>query len=335
MLQIVKHRKIPFIFSSILFVTSLGLLATFGLKLGIDFTGGTLMEVSFSEERPAVEQVEETLAPLEIDGLTVQPAGEDAYILKMAFISEDQHQEVLGNLRSAFEQAEDTTLVDEPIDPAKVGKDVEGETVIVDTEGGQQMLAQKVFEERIETIGPSVSSQLRNIAIYTGGSVIFAIIIYVAYAFRKVSRPVQSWKYGITAIIALIHDVVIVMGVFALLGAYAGVEVNIPFVVALMTVLGYSVNDTIVVFDRVREVLIKDGYQKFEETVNKGVNGTLVRSLNTSLTTLLVLGALYFFGGAGIKHFSLALIIGIISGTYSSIFLASPLLVVWSRLKRK
>jgi len=327
MLQIVKHRNIPFIFSSILFVTSIVLVATYGLKLGIDFTGGTLMEVSFTESRPAVEEVEASLNPLELDGLSIQPAGEDNYILKMAFISEEKHQEVLASLRSSFEQAGEvaTDIAGEP---------VEGPLEEESTEFEEVALEQKVLENRIETIGPSVSSQLRNIATYTGLAVVLAIIIYVAYAFRKVSRPVQSWKYGVTAIIALIHDVALVMGIFALLGHFAGVEVNIPFVVALLTILGYSVNDTIVVFDRVREVLIQDGYQKFEQTVNKGVNGTLVRSFNTSVTTLLVLLALFFFGGIGIKYFSLALIIGIITGTYSSIFLASPLLVVWSKFKR-
>jgi preprotein translocase subunit SecF len=159
--------------------------------------------------------------------------------------------------------------------------------------------------------------------------VVVAIILYVAYAFRKVSKPISSWKYGIAAIVALIHDVTIVMAVFAILGKTAGVEVDIPFVVALLTILGYSVNDTIVVFDRVRESLLGRVGSNFEENVNTGVNKSITRSINTSLTTLVVLVSLYFFGGASVQYFALALIIGIIAGTYSSIFLASPLLVAW------
>ena len=193
----------------------------------------------------------------------------------------------------------------------------------------------KVLEERVDVIGPAISSHLRSRAFSAAIAVVIAIILYVAYAFRKVSEPVKSWKYGIAAIVALVHDVTITMAVFALLGYYLGVEIDIPFVVALLTILGYSVNDTIVVFDRVRENLLHDGPNRFAQTVNEGVNGTLVRSMNTSITTLLVLFALFFFGGATIKFFSLALIIGIALGTYSSIFLASPLLVVWNEWGKK
>lgn len=320
MLEIVKYKKIPFVVSGIVFLTSVFLLVTLGLKPGIDFTGGSLMEISFVQDRPAITEVEEAITPLALGNVQVQPVDADGYLIRMQFLSENEHQQVLSSLRDAF------PLVVEGVEPTMIQENVELE-VISGTEFN-------VIEKRVETIGPSISTQLKSRAWQIGFTVVFAIIFFIAYAFRKVSRPVSSWKFGITAIIALIHDVTITMGVFALLGHYAGVEVNIPFVVALLTILGYSVNDTIVVFDRIRENLMKKGAGKFEACVVKGVNETLVRSLNTSATTLLVLISLFLFGGLSIKYFALALIVGAIVGTYSSIFLASPLLVVWERMGR-
>ena len=319
-MDIIGKKNIFFAFSSLLVLTSIFLLFTFGLKPGIDFTGGSLMEISFSGERPGQVEVQEVLDTFDI-GAQVQAAGEHGYILKMRFITEDEHQEILGALRESFE----TTESEDSRDAQIVAKD--GEEVAVAE-------SNRLLEERVETIGPAISAHLRSRAWKAGVAVVIAIILYIAYAFRKVSKPVQSWKFGVSAIIALVHDVLIVMGVFALLGHLYGVEVDIPFVVALLTILGYSVNDTIVVFDRVRETLIAHRGKEFDFIVNTGVNGTLQRSFNTSITTLLVLSALFFFGGASIHYFSLALIIGIISGTYSSIFLASPLLSIWYRLKK-
>lgn len=293
-LPIIEKRNIAFGVSGILFAASVAVLFIYGLKPGIDFTGGSLIEVTFTQTRPDITEVQEALAPLEYGNALVQPADEEGMLLKMRFLSEPEHQAVLTALRDAFEEGEN-----------------------------------RVLEDRIDTIGPAISSQLRSRALYAGLTVVIAIIFYVAYAFRKVSEPVRSWKYGVAAIVALVHDVTITMAAFALLGAFLGVEIDIPFVVALLTILGYSVNDTIVVFDRVRENLLIDGPKRFAETVNRGVNETLIRSLNTSVTTLIVLGALFLFGGDSIHYFSLALIIGIALGTYSSIFLASPLLVEW------
>lgn len=351
-MNIIKHKKVPFTISSILVVTSFVLLLTLGLKPGIDFTGGSLLEVSFTEERSSIQAIEESLAGFDLGEIKVQPAGEDNMILRMRFITEDEHQTVLEALRTSFplSDTEGVDAVDEGEEIAVVDEDGAisisgdgGEMEVLELtlgEDGQieQMQAAPVLsiiEERVETIGPSISAHLKERALEIGIAVLIAIILYVAYAFRKVSKPVSSWKFGLTAVIALIHDVMIVVGVFALLGHFLGVEVNIPFVVALLTILGYSVNDTIVVFDRIRENLIKFGYAKYEYIVNKGVNETLVRSFNTSLTTLIVLLALFFFGGETIKYFALALIVGAVAGTYSSIFLASPLLVVWERLGKK
>jgi len=310
MINLIKYKKIPFIISSVLFVVSVIILLTIGLRPGIDFTGGSLLEVSFTETRPNTQEVRDSLSQIEFDlgDPVIQLSEEKNMLIRTKFVNEDEHQQVLSTLRESFE-------------------------VQVDEEAG--IVENKVWEERIETIGPAISAHLKSRAVYAVLAVVIAIVIYVAYAFRKVSKPVQSWKYGISAVIALIHDVTLTMAIFALLGKYLNVEIGIPFVVALLTILGYSVNDTIVVFDRVRENLIKRTADKFSEMVNLGVNQTFVRSINTSVTTLVVLFALFLFGGESIKYFALALIVGIASGTYSSIFLASPLLVVWEQLKNK
>ena len=334
MLNIIENKKIPFIISTILFVVSLIIVLTIGLKPGIDFTGGSLIELTFTEKRPEIVEIKSALSELELDlgEPVIQPSEDKNMLIRLRFVNEEEHQMILAKLREKFEINADMPVVQvEPGDEAVILEIGEAQTTADVSEEGQ-IKENKVWEERIETIGPAISSQLRSRAIYAVIAVVIAIVIYVAYAFRKVSRPVQSWKYGIAAVIALIHDVFIVLGVFALLGHFLNVEVGIPFVVALLTILGYSVNDSIVVFDRVRENLIKRSADNFPEMVNLGVNQTIVRSLNTSVTTLVVLFALFLFGGESIKYFALALIIGIASGTYSSIFLASPLLVVWQEI---
>jgi preprotein translocase subunit SecF len=295
-LKIIKLKKIPYIISSIMFVASLLILGIIGLKPGIDFTGGTLMQVQFSETRPDITEIQESLAALPTLGaVTVQPVTDKKEsVLKMRFVTEDERQEVVRTLQNSFETETNS-----------------------------------VVQIRLDVIGPSISSHLRSRALMAAFAVMFAIVAFVAYAFRKVSSSVASWKYGLTAIAALVHDVVITMGVFSLLGYFFGIEIDIPFVVALLTIMGYSVNDTIVVFDRIRETQLTSKNKKFDQIVEEGVSGTLVRSLNTSITTLLVLFSLFFFGGDSIHYFSLTLIIGIVLGTYSSIFLASPLLYEW------
>ena len=190
-----------------------------------------------------------------------------------------------------------------------------------------------VDELRFESVGPSIGQELKTKAVYAVVIALVAIILYIAWAFSKVSKPVASWKYGLTAIIALAHNIIIVLGVFAVLGRFFDVEVNTPFVAAILTILGYSVNDTIVVFDRIRENLPKSD-EDFETTVNLSVNQSLSRSINTSATTLIVLLSVLFLGGATIQAFMLALSIGVFVGTYSSLFLASPLLVVWEKFKK-
>lgn len=292
MVNIIGHRKINLGLSLSLFLVSMVALAVFGLKPGIDFTGGSLLEARFTETVPNQVDASAALAGLKLESLSAQTTGEKGLLLRTKFLTEGEHQDLLAALRAKFENENN-----------------------------------KVMEISFQTIGPAISSQLKQRTIYAIIAVLLGIIVYIAYTFRRVSKPVASWKYGLSAIIALIHDVCITIGVFAVLGRYFGVEVDIPFVVALLTILGYSVNDTIVVFDRIRENLIRRSNDDFSGTVNFAINETFARSINTTLTTLLTLAALFFFGGETIKYFSLALLIGIFLGAYSSIFVASPLLV--------
>ena len=303
-IRIIQNRNKFFIFSTILVVMSILSLAIWGLKLGIDFTGGSLLEVHVSNDYNLSAQNVSNLIKQkmpDIGEVRVQPT-EDGFLLRMKSLSEEEHQEVLAVLQKSV---------------AKTGRD-------------------RLVEKRFESIGPIIGQELKTKALWAIGLSLIVIILFVAIAFRKVSKPVQSWKYGIGAIIALTHDVLIVIGVFSVLGHFfLGFEADILFVTALLTILGYSVNDTIVVYDRTRENLIYNPQQTFEDTINKSVNETVARSINTGLTTLFVLLALYFLGGATIKNFVLALMIGTVIGTYSSIFIASPLLVVWQKLKKR
>lgn len=302
MYNIIQRRKIWLTLSSIVVGLSIIALIIWQLNFGIDFTGGSLLEVKFLETRPTVIEVQEKLADLNLGSLTVQPVGSDNLIVRFQDISEEKHQEVLRRLGE---------IVPTP-DPSQEG----------------------IEELRFDSVGPSIGQELKRKSLYAIIAVLVAIVLYIAWAFRKVSKPVASWKYGLTAVIALFHDVIIVLGVFAVLGRFFDIEINTAFVAAILTVLGYSVNDTIVVFDRVRENLPRSD-EDFEGTINISVNQTLRRSINTSLTTLLVLLSIFFFGGPTIRDFVLALSIGVFIGTYSSIFLASPILVVWEKLKSR
>ncbi|PJE58322.1 MAG: protein translocase subunit SecF [Candidatus Portnoybacteria bacterium CG10_big_fil_rev_8_21_14_0_10_36_7] len=296
MLRIIQNRKYYFFISGVLVLASLISIGMFGLKLGIDFTGGSLMEITFLENQPANNIVTEKLLPFELGEINLQPAGEKDLILRLKEVDEDTHQKILQTLEDEFKGVE---------------------------------------EQRFESVGPVIGQELKSRSFYGIIMVLIAIISYIAFAFRKVSRPVASWKFGVAAIIALFHDVIIPVGVFSLLGHYKGVEVGLLFVTALLTVLGFSVHDSIVVFDRIRETLRREGGAHFEGVANKSVNITIARSLNTSFTTLLVLVTIFLFGGETIKYFALTLIIGIVAGTYSSIFIASTVLAWWEGRRKK
>ena len=293
MFNFTRYRKIYFIFSGLLIITAIVFLAVFGLKLGIDFTGGSILELEYQNERPANQEIRENLEELDLGTVQVQPTGEKGVILRMKDISEQTHQQVLSQLRK---------------------------------EGG-------IEEMRFELIGPTIGEELKSKTKIVTLVVLLSIVIYIALAFRRVQRPLRSWQYGIASLVALFHDTLIPLGVFAFLGRFYGVEITIPVITALLAVLGYSINNTVVVFDRIRENLFKGG-ESYEEVVDRSLTQTLSRQVNTSLTTLFVVTAIFFFGGETLKYFSLTLIVGIIAGTYSSIFLAGPFLVSWLRGRR-
>ncbi|MDP3900127.1 MAG: protein translocase subunit SecF [bacterium] len=296
-MNIIAKSKIWLSIMLVVTLTSIIFFVVFGLKLGIDFTGGSLLEVNFSSQRPDKEQIEKALSGLNLGGVLVQPVDEANILLRFKDVDEDTHQRVLESLKS------------------------------LSADGG-------IEELRFESVGPSVGKELKRRSVYAMVIVLIVIIAYIAWSFRKVSKPLASWKYGVAAVVALFHDVLLVIGVFSILGRYYGVEVDVAFIAAILTVLGYSINDTIVVFDRIRENLPRSN-EDFAGTVNTSINQTLVRSLNTSITTLLVLVAIFFFGGDSIHYFVLALIIGISAGAYSSIFIASPIVVEWEKMQKK
>ncbi|MDP2708476.1 MAG: protein translocase subunit SecF [bacterium] len=298
--KIIQKRNIWLGVSVGMFVVCLAAILVWGLKLGIDFTGGSLLEVRFIGSRPEVNQVEASLADLKLGSLIVQPVGDNDLMLKFQETKEETHQAILGALT----------------DLAKSNNQDDN-----------------IEELRFESVGPSIGRELKIKSLWAIFFALIAMLAYITYAFRKVSKPVASWKYATSAIIAMLHDAVITVGIFAILGHFYGLEINIAFVAAILTVIGYSVHDSIVVFDRTRENLPKSN-EDFAGTVNTSLNQTLVRSIHTSLTSLLVLLAIIIFGGASIRTFVLALAIGIFAGTYSSIFVASPMLVVWERWKK-
>ncbi len=296
MLQIIQKRKYAYFLSGLLTLGSVVLIVLWGLNLGIDFKGGTLMEVRFSVEPvPGVQEVETSLSQLKLQSLTIQPTENQGMLLRYLASDENANEQVLAQLTG---------------------------------------LDKDIVQLRTDFIGGSVSDQIKKNA-FTGIVLSIAgIAFYIAWAFRRVSGVVTSWEYGLGAVIALAHDIIIVIGLFAFLGRYYGVEVGVPFIAALLTILGYSVNDTIVVYDRVRENLMRSSHKEdFENIVNRSLNETMGRSINTSMTVIITLVAIVLFGGDSIRYFGVALLAGVLFGTYSSIYIASALLV--SRYKMK
>ncbi len=297
-MTIINHRKIFFTLSAVLVLGSIIAMIVFGLNFGIDFKGGSLLEVSYQTARPTPEIIKQGLDNLGLGAYILSPSGNSNYILKTGEITPAEKPLVM----SAF----------------------------------QKDLANPAKEESFSSIGPVVGSQLKNKAYVAIILVIICIVLFITFAFRKVSHPVASWKYGLATIVALFHDVIIPTGVFVVWTHFHGGEIDLLFVTALLAILGYSVHDTIVVFDRVRENLkVGSGKETFTETVGKSVTQTFGRSINTSLTIFLALIALYFIGGTSTKDFAFVLLVGIITGTYSSIFVASPLLVTLEKLQKK
>jgi preprotein translocase subunit SecF len=294
---IIKNKAIFLTLSAIIVLGSLLAVAVYGLKLGIDFKGGTLLELSYTTGRPNTDMVRSVLAQNTVEDAVVQEVGTN-----------------------------DLSIKSRPLDDAQRTALVAGLSM-----DGAYPLTQKSFT----SIGPSVGKELTQKAVVAIILVVVAIVLYIAFAFRSVSKPVSSWKYGLIAITTLVHDVAIPSGVFALLGHFRGAEVDTLFVVALLTVLSLSVSDTIVIFDRIRENLKNAKGESFAAIVGRSLEQSFVRSISTSLTVILVLVALFFFGPATTTNFALVLIVGMFFGTYSSIFVASPLLVLVEKWQKK
>lgn len=293
-MNVIALRKVWYGLSGVLVGGSILALAVFGLKQGIDFTGGSELSVRF-KQRPTPVATEQALSSLNLGAMTVQPVGDTDMNVRLKSLDEAGHQQVIAALNNAY-----------------------GTTT----------------ELQFTSIGPTVGQELRSKSISALLIVFLAILSFVAWSFRKVSMPVKSWTYGLITIFTAFHDVIVPIGLFAVLGHFYGVEIGTPFIAAVLTIMGYSINDTIVVLDRIRENLQRTG-GTFEEIVERSVQQTMLRSFNTSMTTLLAMAAVYFFGGASVKDFALALIVGIATGTYSSIFIASPMLVTWQKMMAK
>ena len=288
-MNIVTNRKTFYAISIILVVASFVALAIWGLKPGIDFTGGTIIEVAYSTNRPDQSTILTSLATVD-PMASVRPSGTSEYIVRMKAIDQDQKSAVMSAL--SLNGVASTTV--------------------------------KTFD----SIGPILGVEALKKSVVSVLFVLLGIVLYITWAFRKVSEPVSSWKYGLVAVVSLAHDIIIPLGAFSILGRYLGYEVDTLFVTALLVILGFSVHNTIVVFDRVRENLKHASSKKpFTEIVGESISQTFTRSMNTSLTVIIALVALYIFGGFSTEHFSLALIIGIAAGTFSSVFIGSPLLV--------
>ncbi len=294
-MNLVKNRKLYFGISIALMIPGIFFILFSGLKPSIEFTGGSRLDVTYSGGVDT-GKIGEISKKIKINFHSVRKIDQDSYSIRTSPIDLTQKNTFLSEIQKNYKGLK---------------------------------------EESFETVGPTIGSETQLNALKSVVIASLAITFFIAIAFRKVSKPVASWKYGIAAVIALLHDVIIVVGLFAFLGYFFSVEVDSLFITALLTVMGFSVHDTIVVFDRIRENLTRNFDKSFEEVVNDSMLETLNRSLNTSLTVLIVLFALLLFGGESIRWFVLALLVGMISGTYSSIFTASQIIVTWYEWDKK
>lgn len=290
-MDIISKKYIYFAISLIVIIPGIVSLILFGLNLSIDFTGGSRITLSFPNKisNQVVKDVRDALNSEKIKTSTLETSNK-LLIVRTEPLSQKQHGQLVSNFDKKFKN---------------------------------------VKWEQFETIGPTIGKETTENAIKAVVLASILIVVYIAWSFRKVPKPASSFRFGVCAIIALVHDILVVVGVFSILGHFFGVEADSLFVTALLTVIGFSVHDTIVVFDRIRENLRRLSSIPFNKVVNESILQTMGRSLNTSLTVILVLIALLLFGGESIRWFVVVLLIGIISGTYSSIFNASPLLVIW------
>jgi len=317
---LIANKKILLAITLCVMVASTTIIATLGLNLGIDFTGGSLTEVSY-QSAPDKSEVENIVNTQDLGGISVRKSvdetGRDAFLVQTRDLSEAERLEL--------------------------------NTAVTSLGAGGDVV-------RFTSVGPVIGQELKDKAIYALFAVVLIIVSYVAFAFRGIGTPVSSWVYGAITIFSLVHDVLIATALMSVLGYVAGIEVDVLFVMALLAILGYSVNDTIVVFDRVRENLMANRTEKrtkreeagiayedveysltkpYGEIVGASIKDTLARSINTSMTTFVALVALYFIGSDATQTFALILMVGVFFGTYSSICIASPLVVIYSEWRNK
>ncbi|MBI2046527.1 MAG: protein translocase subunit SecF [Parcubacteria group bacterium] len=300
---IIKYRKFFILLSVAFMLLSAASIVIWRPSFGIDFIGGAMFEVSYPEGRPDSALVRDALSVLGV--VSIQEIGNNGYVIRTKNLTEKDREEAMS---------------------------------LLSFNGTKQ-----VTEDRFSSIGPTIGAELRQKAWIAILAVIVAIILFIAFSFRRVTTAlrasgimeISSWTFGVAAVIALVHDIMIPTAVFAFLGR----DIDTLFVMALLALLGFSVHDTIVVFDRVRENVILDREARtkkpFAEIVGQSISQTLIRSINTSVTVLFVLLTLFFIGAESTRYFALTLSIGVIAGTYSSIFFASPLLVLWAEYKAK
>lgn len=295
MLDVIKYRKVYLGISVILIILSLAMVVIFGLKPGIDLKGGTEWQVSVQKSDATEVSIKTSLEAVSGGvGLSVKQSSDGSFIIHLPNLSEGEHEKYAEALKKDFGD---------------------------------------VNEKNFSSIGPAVGSELKKKAIWAIVLVMVGISIFIAWAFRKVSEPVKSWKYGLVTLFSLFHDVSIPAGLLAILGYWKGIEIDTNFIVALLVVMGFSVHDTIVVFDRIRENLTVNRGKKIDlgEIIKFSVKETFARSVNTSLTLIIVLAVLLIFGPPSLFYFILTILVGTIFGTYSSIFVASPLLYIWQK----
>lgn len=298
MIDFIGKKWLFFAISGIVIIPGIISLLMWGLRLSIDFTGGTLLEIrneNFAQPQK-LEAVKKIFINNGVQISTVTKSGVNTYIFRTKEFNQQKNESIKKEIEKSFGQVE---------------------------------------EKRFESVGPVIGKELTRKAIISIILASLMIILYVAWSFRQVPKPYSSFKFGVSAIVALLHDVLLVVGIFSLLGHFYRIEIDTLFVTALLTVIGFSVHDTIVVFDRIRENLKKMPGKKFSYVANESILETLVRSLSTGLTVIFTLSALLLFGGDTIRWFVVALLIGIVSGTYSSIFNATPLLVLWEEHTKK
>lgn len=292
-MYIVNHRRFFFWLTGLLLAGSIAALVFIPPPLSIEFTGGSIIEVEYTTTRPPHAELLSRIETLDLAEPSVRESGEKGVVIRTHALSNDEHNELLAALR-----------------------------------GGDDA---SVNELRFDAVGPSMGKELSTKALYAIGAVLLAIMLYIAWAFRQVSRPVPAWGYGLTSVAMLVIDIIIPAGFFAVYAHFTGAQVDTLFVIALLALMGYCINDVIVIFDRVRERLHDNEELKrrepFEETVGKSITQTLGRSINTSLTVALALLAIIIIGSPSTYNFALVMLVGVIAGTFSSICRSAPLLI--------